>query len=159
MTKPRSLLIVSLLFCVATTSASPFRRYDSYGTVRWKDEKARLDNFAIQILNSETGLGYILVVQESGGCPGEAMARAQRAKRYLTEHRGVPWNRVVWRLEGFREEIETTLLITSDLPFDTKKNAGRVIAFPLFDSTMPAVEGPETRACRATLAQIRKSRW
>jgi len=83
-------LIGSSVLCDTEPTTSPDRPFDSYGTIRWEDETARLDNFAIQLLNEEKLVGYILVYDKIGGCPGEATA--MRAKRYITEFRHVPWN-------------------------------------------------------------------
>ena len=110
-----------LMFCVFTFSFSPFRvsgtapdfptdrSFDEYGRIRWDDEQARLDNFAIQLMNDPDAIGYIFVISERGGCPGEAAARAIRAKRYIVEHRGVPWNRVIWREDGYMDTFLTIL--------------------------------------------------
>jgi hypothetical protein len=66
------------------TIAAPTEVFDQYGgAIRWEDEKSRLDNFAIQLQQEEKLLGFILVVDAVGGCPGEAQARAIRAKRYV----------------------------------------------------------------------------
>jgi hypothetical protein len=99
-----AIMLVLLLSAAApniVVAQKPLVHPDDYGDIRWKDEKARLDNFAIQLLNVESVTGYILMVAAFDGCPGEAQARAIRAKRYLIEHGGVPWNRVIWRVEGY----------------------------------------------------------
>jgi hypothetical protein len=144
-----SLLIGSVAFpsAAAPTPDSPF---DQYGTISWEDEKARLDNFAIQLQNYERSIGYILVYDATQGCPGEAMARAIRAKRYLTEYRGIPWNRVVWRQEGYFKFVYTTLLIA---PPNVH------LPYPFKEPTIAPIDGPATRACKIKLRGIRKSRW
>ena len=131
-----------------------FSRFDQYGAIAWEDEKARLDNFAIQITN-EIGadrkiVGAILVFDQTGGCPGEAEARAMRARRYMVEHRGVPWNRVFWRRGGYESGISTTLLIVPE---------GVSLPYTYHDPRVAQVAGPATRACRARLERIRRSRW
>src|SRR3982750_3116057 len=74
------------------TISAPTEVFDQYGgAIRWEDEKSRLDNFAIQLQQEEKVVGYILVFDAVGGCPGEAQARAIRAKRYVVEHRGIAW--------------------------------------------------------------------
>ena len=155
----RALIIASLL-CVLSVSTllygseaaapAPITAFDAYGTLGWEDEKARLDNFAIQLLHDEESVGFILVIDRTGGCPGEAQARAMRAKRYVVEHRGIPWNRVIWRREGYTADIYTKILIAPP---------GAYVPYPFNDSTAPVVDGPMTRACKATLQKIRKSRW
>lgn len=98
-------------------------------------EKARLDNFAIQLLNDETLIGYVLVFDSVGGCPGEAGARAIRAKKYVVEHRGVAWNRVIWRHEGYLEGLSTML---------QPAPRQRLLPFP-FLSTVAGKDGPLNR--------------
>ena len=130
-------------------ATSPDRLFDQYGAIRWPDEQARLDNFAIELQRDEKLVGYILVFESVGGCAGEAQARAIRAKRYVVEHRGVAWNRVIWRIEGYLEDISTIL-----------QPAPRGIVLPHpFLSTRAAKDGPPTRACRSKLQKIRVSRW
>lgn len=152
----KATLLISLLIGSAVSSeteptAAPNSPFDSYGAISWENEKARLDNFSIQITNSDgKALGFILVYAETGGCPGEAKARAIRAKRYMVEHRGVPWNHVVWRREGYHSGISTTLLIAP---------TGAYVPYPYYESTKPEVDGPATRACRVRLERIRRSRW
>ena len=153
----RALTIASLL-CLLSASllygsepaAPPNSPFDSYFAISWENEKARLDNFAIQLQNYPQALGFILVFDKSGGCPGEAKARAIRAKRYVVEHRGVPWNRVIWRHEGYTEDVYTKILIAPP---------GASVPYPYGDSTAPEVDGPMTRACKSTLQKIKRSRW
>lgn len=129
----------------------PNSPFDGYRTIRWEDEKARLDNFSIQLTHVNTqALGFILVFDQTGGCPGEAQARATRAKRYMVEYRGVPWNRIIWRQEGYALDISTTLLIVPK---------GVNVPYPYIETHDPKVDGPLTRACRIRLERIRKSRW
>lgn len=67
------------------------RAFDEYGTICWENEKARLDNFAIQLLNENpTTLGHLIVYDGQRACRGEAVGRAMRAKKYLVEYRKVP---------------------------------------------------------------------
>src|SRR5438034_3727682 len=84
----------------------PVEDFDFFGaspiTNRWTRvpmyEKARLDNFAIQLLNENpTTLGHIIVYDGQGACRGEAVAQAMRAKKYLVEYRKVPAHRIVFR--------------------------------------------------------------
>lgn len=122
--------------------------FDQYGAIRWEDEKARLDNFAVSLQQDETLVGYILVFDSVGGCAGEAQARAIRAKRYIVEHRGVSWNRVIWRREGYLDGVSTIL---QPVP------RGQMLAFP-FRKGVEGSDGPPTRACKAALERIRRDR-
>src|SRR2546429_255984 len=61
-------------------------KFDEYGNIKFNDEKARLDNYAIQLQNAPGSQGYIIAY---GTCAGEAQARADRAKDYLVNTRGI----------------------------------------------------------------------
>src|SRR5215217_862087 len=105
-------LLLLLVFSFSSTKAtSTVDVYwiDRYGNISWEDEKARLDNFAIQLLNEPNQKGYIIVNVGLVSCRGEAHSRAARAKRYLVHVRGVPENRIIWRDIGYRESFEVTL--------------------------------------------------
>jgi len=106
-------IVLSLAFPLGSAGhALPTRPFDEYGRICWEDEKARLDNFAIQLLNANpTTLGHIIVYDGQRACRGEAVARAMRAKKYLVEYRGVPADRVVWRWGGYLGFLTTTLVI------------------------------------------------
>jgi hypothetical protein len=109
-------IALALGFVVPLSSAAsyalPNRAFDEYGRICWEDEKARLDNFAIQLQNTDrTTLGHIIVYDGKRACRGEAVARAIRAKKYLVEYRGVPAERIVWRWGGYVNELITTLVI------------------------------------------------
>ena len=143
-------VVASARLCDGASGPSPTTPFDQYGVIGWENEKARLDNFAIHLQNEENLIGYILVFDRSGGCAGEAKARAVRAKRYVVEHRGIPWNRVIWRREGYDSSINTTLLLAP---------RGAIVPFPYRSPAVIASDGPATRVCRAKLKRVRKSRW
>jgi len=134
---------------VVTTAPSPSSPFDQYGAIRWNDEMARLDNFAIQLQNYEKSIGFIVTVDADGGCPGEAKARAIRAKRYVVEHRGVPWNRVGWRVDGHYGNLQTTLLIVP---------TGAQMPYP-YRKPISGKDGPFTKKCQTRLRQIARRRW
>lgn len=68
------------------------RKFDEYGNIRFNDEKARLDNFAIQLQNEPAAQGYIIGY---GSCDAEGQTRANRAKDYLVNTRGIDGGRLV----------------------------------------------------------------
>jgi hypothetical protein len=45
----------------APNRAMPISAFDRYGAISWQNEKARLDNFAIQLWNEPDSIGYFLV--------------------------------------------------------------------------------------------------
>jgi hypothetical protein len=112
--------VISMALCLmvpfgergAASHVSPNRAFDDYGRICWEHEKARLDNFAIALINDDaTTLGHIIVYDGKRACRGEAVARAIRAKKYLVEYRKVPAERIVWRWGGYVNELTTTLVI------------------------------------------------
>jgi hypothetical protein len=87
------------------------RKIDEYGNIRFNDEKARLDNFAIELQNDPTATGYIIAYGGRRGRAGEAQARADRAKNYLVNQRGIDASRIQTIDGGFREDLTVELWI------------------------------------------------
>jgi hypothetical protein len=83
-------------------------KFDEYGNIKFNDEKARLDNYAIQLQNDPTAQGYIIAY---GSCAGEAEARATRAKDYLVNTRGIDAGRLVTVDGGCRSALSVELWI------------------------------------------------
>jgi hypothetical protein len=84
-----------------TPTGDPF---DSFGKLCWEDEHARLDNFAVALMNTPDGIGQIIIYAGRKSCAGTAQARAMRMKKYLVERHNIEWNRVIWHDAGFLEE-------------------------------------------------------
>ena len=83
-------------------------KFDEYGDIKFNDEKARLDNYAIQLQNQPGSQGYILAY---GACAGQAQARADRAKDYLINTRGIDASRLVTVDGGCRSDLVVQLWI------------------------------------------------
>ena len=102
------------------TPPNPPRKFDEYGNIRFNDEKARLDNFAIQLQNEPTAQGYIYGY---GSCGSEGQERANRAKDYLVNTRGIDAGRLVVVDGGCKPELKVELWIVPQgataLPADT----------------------------------------
>jgi hypothetical protein len=102
--------------CNATASCTtgvkpapkPALKFDEYGNIRFNDEKARLDNYAIQLQNDPTATGVILVY---GSCEGEAQQRGDRAKDYLVNTRGIEAGRITVVDGGCRSDLLVQLWI------------------------------------------------
>jgi len=84
------------------------RKFDEYGNIRFNDEKARLDNFAIQLQNEPTAQGYIIGY---GACDAEGLTRANRAKDYLVNTRGIDSGRLVTTDAGCLPNLQVQLWI------------------------------------------------
>jgi hypothetical protein len=91
-----------------TAPAPPPTKFDEYGDIRFNDEKARLDNYAIQLQNEPGAQGYIIAY---GNCEGAAQARADRAKDYLVNTRGIDAGRIMTIDGGCRADLMVELWI------------------------------------------------
>ena len=83
-------------------------KFDEYGNIKFNDEKARLDNYAIQLQNAPGSQGYIVAY---GTCAGEAQARADRAKDYLVNTRGMDAGRLMTVDGGCRSDLAVQLWV------------------------------------------------
>ena len=101
------LIVIScaMLFFVTLSRATAISPLDRYGRIRWDDEKARLDNFAIHLTMQPDLIGWFMVRAGTISCKGEAQAHAIRAKNYLMNVRQIPWNRIIWRDIGFGDDF------------------------------------------------------
>ncbi len=86
-------------------------RLDEYGNIAFDDEKARLDNFAIELQNDPTAEGYVTCYGGRRGYEGEARRRCERAKDYVATVRGIEAARIVTVDGGFREDLTVRLVI------------------------------------------------
>lgn len=86
--------------------------FDEYGDIRFAEEKARLDNFAIQLLNDENAIGHIIVYAGRKATAAEAQVRANRARDYLISVRKVTPERLKAVDGGYREDLTIQLYIT-----------------------------------------------
>ena len=85
--------------------------FAEYGNIRFSDEKAQLDNFAIQLQNEEKTQGYIIVYAGQKATVAEAQTRANRARDYLINVREINPERVKAVDGGFREDFSVRLFI------------------------------------------------
>jgi hypothetical protein len=83
-------------------------KFDEYGNIKFNDEKARLDNYAIQLQNTPGSQGTIIAY---GSCEGEAQARADRAKDYLVNTRGIEAGRITTIDGGCRSDLTVQLWV------------------------------------------------
>ena len=79
------------------------RKFDEFGDISRNDEKARLDNFAIQLQNEPNAQGYIVVFNGRRSRPGDAQRRLERARQYLIYTRGIDASRIVTMTGGTRD--------------------------------------------------------
>jgi len=84
---------------------------DQYGDIKLEDEKARLDNFGIQVLNYPESRGLIQVYAGQKTFRREAAYRLNRARKYLVNFRRIDSNRIVTVDCGFIPGLTTTLWV------------------------------------------------
>jgi hypothetical protein len=70
------------------------RRFDEFPSLSFDDDKARLDNFAIELQNAPGAVGYVFVYGNRAARPGETTRLGARAADYLVNVRGIDAGRV-----------------------------------------------------------------
>jgi hypothetical protein len=83
------------------------RKFDEYGNITLRDEKARLANFAVQLRNEPGSEGYIFAYDKRAG---GAQARATRAKKLLVSY-DIAAERIVAVNGGYRQSRWVELFI------------------------------------------------
>jgi len=96
-------------FLAAPIKDPPYsNKFDEYSDLKFNDEKARLDNFAIQLQQQPGAQGYYVIF---GSCDGEADQRSQRAVDYLVNNRQIDRGRITVVNGGCREQLTVELWI------------------------------------------------
>jgi len=81
----------------------PPRKFDEFPSVAFDDDKARLDNLAIELQNTPDAMGYLFVYGGKNSRLGQADRLGARALDYLVNERGLDSRRIVVQNGGFRE--------------------------------------------------------
>ena len=103
-------------------------KFDEYGNIRFNDEKARLDNYAIQLQNDPNASGTIVVF---GSCAGEGQQRGDRAKDYLVNTRGIEAGRITVVDGGCRSDLTVQLwIVPSGSPAPEIDTSGAISPCP-----------------------------
>ena len=109
--------------CPVDNPCGGIPRWSEHGNVRWRDERARLDNLASQFRKSPNHVIYFLVYGGISSCKDEARLRAFRAKKYLVQHHSIPAKSISWRDGGFRTELSFEIwLLRQDQPLPEPHN-------------------------------------
>jgi hypothetical protein len=120
------------------------RKVDEYGDVRVGDEKARLDNFAVELQNDPTAYGYLICYGGRRGARGAARRRCERAKNFLVVSRGVEPRRLVALDGGYRESLTVEAWV---VPFGAQPPLPTPNGTP--NESNPAPERKPARRARA----------
>lgn len=139
-------LLAALIFCFAfvlagnaskkpeAVRAKEGIKFDEYGKLPFKDEKARLDNFGLNLKSEPNEKGYIIVFAGSPSGMKTAQVRARHAINYLVNEYGVnPRQIIAAALDTeLRDEFAVELWIYSindpdDLPTILPKRSKEVL--------------------------------
>lgn len=71
------------------------RKFDEYSGITRNDEKARLDNFAIELQNDPTATAHVIVNPGQGGRSGQAQTQTKGIVDYLVNSRRLDAQRIV----------------------------------------------------------------
>ena len=90
---------------ILAPAAPPLRpqRFDEFPSVSFDDDKARLDNLAIELQNNPGSRGHIIVYAGRASRAGTADGLGERARAYLIGTRGIDAGRITVVNGGFRE--------------------------------------------------------
>lgn len=91
--------------------AQVFDKIDVYGDLPFEKEKEHLDHLALQLQNMPDMRGFIIAYAGRRARAGEAQARAECAKNYLVNERGIEARRIVAMDGGYREEFTVDLYL------------------------------------------------
>jgi hypothetical protein len=80
------------------------RKFDEYYDIARNDEKARLDNYAIQLQQEPGSQGYVIIYPSRKAGSTQAQARSQRIIDYLVTARGIDSHRLVVTMGPARED-------------------------------------------------------
>lgn len=80
-----------------------FTIFDEYRSLSWEDEKARLDNYAIQ-MDERLNRGTIIVFGRNPSERSNRIKRAERARKYLYRKRSIHPKRLLILDGGYDEE-------------------------------------------------------
>lgn len=83
---------------------NPAREFDVCCNCTFDDQKARLDNLAVELQNDPSTTTYIIAYAGRTSRIGEADRLAARARDYLINQRGIDPSRIITRNGGFRED-------------------------------------------------------
>jgi len=87
------------------------RKFDEFAAISRNDEKARLDNYAIEIQNDPTSTAYVVIYPQRSARGGDTQRRSQQIVDYLVNTRHVDAKRIVSVIGGARDELHVELWI------------------------------------------------
>lgn len=98
--------------CAVTSNPLPVpRKFDEFPSISFDDDKARLDNFAIELQGEPTARGFIVLYPGRRSRADQASLLGERARRYLISTRGIDASRLIVVSGAPRERVTYELYI------------------------------------------------
>jgi hypothetical protein len=88
------------------------RKFDEFPDIQRNDEKARLDNFVIEMQNDPSATAYVVIYPGRAGRRGDVQHHASRIVDYMVNSRGIDEKRIVTLVGTARNELFVELWIT-----------------------------------------------
>jgi hypothetical protein len=87
------------------------KKFDEFPDIQRNDEKARLDNFAVEMQNDPTATAYVIVYPGVRGSAGQAQKRTTRIVDYLVNTRRLDTQRIVTIIGPARRDLMVELWV------------------------------------------------
>ena len=81
------------------------KKFDEFPAIAYNDEKARLDNYAIELQNDPMSTAYVIVYPGQKGRPGNVQKHTTRIVDYLVNSRGINAQRIITLVGPARDEL------------------------------------------------------
>jgi len=85
------------------------KKFDEFGEIARNDEKARLDNYAIELQNDPSRTAYVIVYPGQGNRSGQVQTQRTRIVDYLVNSRGFNAGRIITIVGPPRDEMMVEL--------------------------------------------------
>jgi hypothetical protein len=119
-----------------------FPKFDEYANLPFEDEKARLENFVIQ-MKELMGRGAIVVYGESSAVRNKLVKHAERSKKYLVGKRELDPHRLLIVNGGYKDSAVTELHL-----YTIGGELSRIYLFPEKDPNDPGAQNKRLQRTR-----------
>jgi hypothetical protein len=85
------------------------RKFDEFPAISRNDEKARLDNYGIDLQNDPTSTAYVVIYPKRSGKAGDAQQHSQQIVDYLVNARHLDARRIVTLVGGAQDAVRIEL--------------------------------------------------
>src|SRR5258705_1775117 len=88
------------------------RKFDEFPAISRNDEKARLDNFAVELQADPSSTGYVIVYPGRSSKSGDSQKHTSRVIDYLVNSRGIDARRIITLTGNPKDELMVELWIS-----------------------------------------------